>query len=88
MKGQQMNDPTEAIRRQRLVEINLVPGSREALEAEHGQVWDTTQLGQDFEAIGFMAPLIVVRRRSDVVKGSLEFQHSPRFYFNWQPHNK
>ena len=83
-----MTDQTEAIRRQRLVEINLVPGSREALEAEHGQVWNTDQLAEDFEAIGFMAPLIVVRRRADGAKGSLEFQHSPRFYFNWQPHNK
>ena len=83
-----MTDETEAIRRQRLVEINLVPGSREALEAEHGQVWDTNQLGQDFEAIGFMAPLIVVRRRSDGVKGIAEFQHSPRFYFSFQPHDK
>ena len=83
-----MNDPTETIRRQRLAEINLVPGSREALEAEHGQVWSTDQLSEDFEAIGFMAPLIVVRRRSDGAKGSLEFQHSPRFYFNWQQHNK
>jgi hypothetical protein len=83
-----MQDQTEAVRRQRLVEINVVPGSREALEAEHGQVWNTDQLAEDFEAIGFMAPLIVVRRRADGVKGSLEFQHSPRFYFNWQPHNK
>lgn len=83
-----MSDPTEAVRRERLVEINLVPGSREALEAVHGQVWNTDQLTEDFEAIGFMAPLIVVRRRADGVKGSLEFQHSPRFYFNWQPHNK
>lgn len=83
-----MNDPTETIRRQRLAEINLVPGSREALEADHGQVWDTDQLMEEFEAIGFMAPLVVVRRRSDGQKGSLEFQHHPRFYFNWQPHNK
>jgi len=83
-----MNDPTETARRQRVVEINLVPGSREALEAQHGKVWDTSQLTQDFEAIGFMAPFIVVRRRTDGVKGSLEFQHSPRFYFNWQPHDK
>ena len=83
-----MNDPTETIRRQRLAEINLVPCSREDLEAAHGQVWDTDQLAEDFEAIGFMAPLIVVRRRADGAKGSLEFQHSPRFYFNWQPHNK
>jgi len=83
-----MDDPTETARRQRIVEINLVPGSREALEAAHGQVWDTSQLTQEFEAIGFMAPFIMVRRRTDGVKGSLEFQHSPRFYFNWQPHDK
>jgi len=81
-----MSDPTETIRRERLAEINIVPGSREYLEAKYGQVWDTDQLTEEFQAIGFMAPLVVVRRRSDGVKGSLEFQHSPRFYFTWQPH--
>jgi hypothetical protein len=81
-----MIDPTEPIRRERLVEINADPGSREALEAQYGQVWDTEQLGRDFEVIGFMAPLVVVRRKQDGVKGSLEFQHHPRFYFNFQPH--
>ena len=81
-----MNDPTEAARRERLAEINAEPGSREALEAQHGQVWDTEQLTQDFEVIGFMAPFVVVRRRSDGMKGSLEFQHAPRFYFNFEPH--
>ena len=78
-----MFDTTETIRRQRLAEINAEPGSREALEAAHGQVWDTVQLTEEFEAIGFMAPLIVVRRKSDGRKGSLEFQHNPRFYFNF-----
>ena len=81
-----MSDPTEAIRRQRVAEINAEPGSREALEAQYGQVWSTDELSDEFEAIGFMAPLIVVRRRSDGRKGSLEFQHSPRFYFNFQSH--
>ena len=81
-----MIDPTEAIRRERLAEINAEPGSREALEAEHGQVWDTEQLRQDFEVIGFLAPLVVVRRKADGVKGSLEFQHTPRLYFNFEPH--
>ena len=79
-----MSDPTEPIRRQRLAEINLEPGSREALEAKYGHVWDTGQLSDDFEVIGFMAPLVVVRRRADGAKGSLEFQHHPRFYFNFQ----
>jgi hypothetical protein len=79
-----MHDETEPIRRRRLAEINAEPGSREALEAQYGQVWDTRELGVDFEVLGFMAPLIVVRRKSDGVKGSLEFQHQPRFYFNFQ----
>ena len=83
-----MNDATEFIRRERVAEINLEPGSREALEAQHGQVWTTEEMSAEFQAIGFMAPLIVVFRKSDGMKGSLEFQHSPRFYFNWQPHNK
>jgi hypothetical protein len=81
-----MNDPTEPIRRQRLAEINAAPGSREALEAQYGKVWDTQQLALEFEVIGFMAPLVVVRRRSDGVKGSLEFQHDPRLYFRFQEH--
>ncbi len=57
-----MPDPTEAARRQRVIEINAQPGSREALEAQHGQVWDTDELSRDFEAIGFLAPFVVVRR--------------------------
>ena len=81
-----MSDPTETIRRQRVTEINAESGSREALEAQYGQVWTTDEMQSEFDAIGFMAPLIVVSRRSDGRKGSLEFQHSPRFYFNFQPH--
>lgn len=81
-----MNDPTETIRRERVAEINAAPGSREALEIQYGQVWSTDQLGDDFEVLGFMAPLVVVRRKSDGRKGSLEFQHSPRLYFNFQVH--
>ncbi len=83
-----MSDDTEPLRRDRLVEINAAPGSREALEAQYGQVWTTQELSQDFEVISFMAPLVVVRRKADGVKGSLEFQHNPRFYFNFAPHTK
>ena len=79
-----MNDPTEAIRRQQVAEINIDPGSREALEAKHGEVWDTQQLRDDFDVLGFLAPYIGVRRKSDGVKGSLTFQHDPRFYFDFK----
>jgi hypothetical protein len=81
-----MTDPTESIRRRMLAEINAQPGTREYLEAQHGQVWDTDQLREDFEVTGFGAPLLVVWRKADGVKGSLMFQHSPRFYFGFEPH--
>jgi hypothetical protein len=80
-----MSDPTESIRREMLAEINAEPGSRAALEAKHGKVWDTNQLRDEFEVIGFLSPLVVVRRRSDGVRGSLMFQHNPRFYFQFKP---
>ena len=79
-----MPDATEVVRREMLTVINSEPGSREALETEHGQVWSTQELGQDFEVLGFASPLVVVRRRSDGTKGSLFFQHTPRFYFDFQ----
>jgi hypothetical protein len=81
-----MTDPTESTRRQLLAEINAAPGSRVYLEHKHGRVWDTDQLQEDFEVLGFMAPIIAVRRRCDGLKGSLIFQGSPRYYFGFDPH--
>lgn len=80
-----MTDPLETIRRIRFAEINAQPGPRQHLEAQHGQVWDTTELARDFEVEGFLAPFVVVRRKADGVRGSLEFQHCPRFYFSFEP---
>lgn len=50
------------------------------------QTWTTETLQQDFKVIGFQAPYVVCIHKETGVKGSLEFQHSPRLYFNWQPH--
>lgn len=77
-------DETESFRRQRVAELNSEATERQQLEAKHGQVWSTEELSKDFEVIGFAAPYVVVRSRSSGKKGSLEFQHSPRFYFNFQ----
>ncbi len=79
-------DETEMLRRKRIAEINNDDLTREALEAKHGKVWSTDEMMEEFEAIGFMAPYVVVRMRSTGEKGSLEFSHSPRYYFNFQPH--
>ena len=64
--------------------INAEPKERSRAE-RYGQVWSTTELGQDFEVIGFLAPYVGVRRKSDGVRGSLLFQHLPRFYFRFLP---
>ena len=79
-----MSDQTESLRRQRLVELNSGDTTRVELEQQYGQVWSTEELTKDFDALGFMAPYIIVRRKSDGLRGSLEFRHSPRFYFNFQ----
>ena len=49
-----MTDRTEveSIRREMTKNINAVEGSREYLEAKHGQVWDTTELQQEFSVGG------------------------------------
>ena len=51
------------------------------LETIHGKVWDTEQLSKDFIVEDFMAPFIVVYRKVDNKKGTMLFQHHPRFYF-------
>ncbi len=75
----------ENARRQLVGELNAVPKGRAELEAEHGEVWNLDELRRDFEPIGFLAPFVMVKRRSDGVVGSLMFQHAPRFYFYFLP---
>ena len=80
-----MIDETESARRQMVAEINANAGPRAELESQFGQVWDTTQLQNDFEVLGFAAPIVIVKRQSDGVRGSLMFQNSPRFYYSFSP---
>jgi hypothetical protein len=77
-------DIIEKLQRNRIAEINEGPSERETLAEKYGDVWDTSEVQQEFDIVGFGAPYVVVIRKSDNVKGSLEFRHSPRFYFNFQ----
>ena len=82
-------DATEGIRREIVAQVNGSVQSdnkdteRVRLESEYGQVWDTAQVQKEFDVIGFGAPFVVVTRKSDSVRGSLMFQHHPRFYFSF-----
>lgn len=88
-----MNDETEQFRREEVAKINAavesddVVAERKRLEALYGQVWNSDQLREDYKVNSFAAPYVGVTRRSDGLEGSLEFQHSPRFYFSFTPNS-
>jgi hypothetical protein len=79
-----MTDITEEYRRDLQGKINSEALSRVDLEQKYGcSVLDTEELQRDFKVMGFLAPFVVVERKSDGVKGAMLFQHSPRFYFDF-----
>ena len=50
--------------------------------------WDTESLQHDFDVEGFMAPYVVVRRKLDGQRGSLQFTGGggePRIYWDFNP---
>jgi hypothetical protein len=73
-------DNTEDIRR------NMIENGKplEDFAKDKKRKWTTDELTQEFEVLGFAAPFVVVRRKSDGVKGSMEFMHSPRVYFDFR----
>jgi hypothetical protein len=73
------------IRKTLINEINAEQADRAQLEDKYRKVWNTTELTDEFEVQGFLAPFVVVRQRATGKRGTLMFQHYPRFYFNWKP---
>jgi hypothetical protein len=83
MEHAMSEDVTEQVRRELVAEINANPGDRAALEKLYGKVWSLEELSAEYVISGFMSPFVVVKRKVDGVVGSMEFQHMPRFYFNF-----
>jgi hypothetical protein len=77
-------DTTKSARRELTGQINSVSAQRAAMEQEYGRVYNTDEMTSEFSVVGFLAPFVVVRRKSDGVKGTLMFQHNPRFYFAFE----
>ena len=90
-----MNDPTEVARRVAVAVINTAVGAvaevtgddaaRKMLEKDYGTVYNTSELSDAFEVISFLAPYVLVKRKSDGQRGTLMFSHRPRFYFEFAP---
>jgi hypothetical protein len=85
-----MVDTTEFPRRRAVAIINAQVESsdkdaeRVRLEAEHGQVWNTEELSEEFTVDGFMAPFVTCTNKETGKRGAMMFQHMPRFYFDWK----
>tara|TARA_R110002020_G_scaffold2751_9_gene12943 strand:- start:290 stop:526 length:237 start_codon:yes stop_codon:yes gene_type:complete len=56
---------------------------RRFLEERWGEVWDTKQLTDTFKVEAFAAPFVLVQHRESGDRGSLDFQHRPRFYYRF-----
>jgi hypothetical protein len=68
-----MSDQTEPYRRARLSELAAQQSDNcQELEIRHGQLWTTSELSEEFEVQGFLAPYVIVRRKSDGRMGSLD----------------
>ena len=78
-------DSTEAARRKLVAVINENPKERDALEMEYGRVWDTEELIEDFDVESFLAPFAIVIDKDSENRGTIMFQHAPRYYFKWRP---
>lgn len=49
-----------------------------------GNVFTTNEATDLFEFVGFGAPFVSVVRKSDNARGTLEFSHNPRLYFDFR----
>jgi len=48
------------------------------------QLMSTDEMLAAYDVVGFAAPFVVVTRKSDGKRGTLEFTGRPRTYFGWQ----
>lgn len=56
---------------------------RAKFEKEYGEVWTTNEMTAAFEVMGFAYGCCVVVRKKDKQRGSLDFNHLPRYYHSF-----
>lgn len=64
--------------------INDRQRNREEIEKDFGgPVWNTQELAAEFNVLGYRAPFAIVENKTTRQRGSVMFQHEPRFYFGF-----
>lgn len=56
----------------------------EELQEKYGEVLTTSEATEKYSFDSFLAPFAFVTRKEDGVEGTIQFQHQPRFYFNFR----
>ena len=74
-----MKDDTEDLRREM-----IATGQPDLDLVRTDERLTTEQLTLHYTVHSFLAPFVIVTRKSDGARGSMEFTHSPRFYFNFE----
>lgn len=63
--------------------INGTPREFDELEGSYDEVWSERDAAERFEIYGFKPPFALARCIATGERGTLLFQNSPRYYFNW-----
>lgn len=79
-------DETEQAEQTRRDLLDKMPAELMLARSRGEKVWSVEEFSEEFETLGFAAPLVAVRRKSDGEKGTLCFANEPRQYFGWQAH--
>ena len=58
--------------------------TREELMEHYDEVLDTNEATEKYEFRSFLAPFAFVTERKTGVKGTVQFQDRPRFYFGFK----
>lgn len=54
------------------------------IDMNHDERMTTDEMLDKYEVLGFALGMCIVQRKSDGVKGTLDFDHAPRFYYNFR----
>lgn len=68
-----------------MIEIKDYGRNPEEVQKVAKEQWTTAEMQKLFIVESFVAPYVIVVRKSDGQRGTLEFGHSPRIYFNFVP---
>ena len=59
------------------------PDLKTELESDFDDVVDTAELKENYTVQSFLAPFVIVTRKSDGAVGTMEFTHDPRYYYRF-----